>query len=147
MDTLDLQGKLAVVTGGSDGIGLGLAHRLALAGAEVIIPVRKEAKGRAALERIGGNSSLRALDLASLTSVAALADRLNDEGRPIHILINNAAVMTPPPGTPPPMAWNCNSAPTTWGTSPWWPASCRCSSPAAPGSPPSPPWPPPWPGR
>ncbi|MFB7897594.1 SDR family oxidoreductase [Streptomyces xiamenensis] len=96
MDTLDLQGKLAVVTGGSDGIGLGLAHRLALAGAEVIIPVRNEAKGRAALERIGGNSSLRALDLASLTSVAALADRLNDEGRPIHILINNAAVMTPP---------------------------------------------------
>jgi NAD(P)-dependent dehydrogenase (short-subunit alcohol dehydrogenase family) len=96
MDELDLHGKLAVVTGGSDGIGLGLARRLARAGAEVIIPVRNAAKGRAALVKIGGNSSTRTLDLASLASVAALADRLNDEGRPINILINNAAVMTPP---------------------------------------------------
>ncbi|MBR8740614.1 SDR family oxidoreductase [Nocardiopsis sp. MG754419] len=96
MDTTDLRGKRAVVTGGSDGIGLGLARRLARAGAEVIIPVRNPDKGRAALERIGGDSSTRALDLASLASVAALADRLNDEGRPIDILVNNAAVMTPP---------------------------------------------------
>ncbi|HEY0259566.1 MAG TPA: hypothetical protein VGC18_06930 [Lacisediminihabitans sp.] len=36
----DLSGKRAIVTGGSDGIGLGLAGRLAAAGAEVIIPVR-----------------------------------------------------------------------------------------------------------
>ncbi|NJQ05350.1 SDR family oxidoreductase [Streptomyces lonarensis] len=96
MNETHLRGKLAVVTGGSDGIGLGLAQRLALAGAEVVLPVRNAAKGRAALDRIGGASSTRFLDLASLESVAALADRLNEEGRPIHILINNAAVMTPP---------------------------------------------------
>jgi NAD(P)-dependent dehydrogenase (short-subunit alcohol dehydrogenase family) len=96
MSETDLHGKLAVVTGASDGIGLGLARRLALAGAEVIILVRNATKGRAALEQINGNVSMRTLDLASLSSVAALADGLTAEGRPIDILINNAAVMTPP---------------------------------------------------
>ena len=96
MSELNLHGKLAVVTGASDGLGLGLARALARAGAEVIVPVRDAAKGRAALGRIGGTASLRTLDLASLASVAALADTLTAEGRPIHLLINNAAVMTPP---------------------------------------------------
>ena len=96
MSETNLHGKLAVVTGGSDGIGLGLARRLARAGAEVVLPVRNAAKGRVALDRIGGNASLRTLDLASLSSVAELAGTLTAEGRPIDILINNAAVMTPP---------------------------------------------------
>ncbi len=44
---VDLTGRLAVVTGASSGLGLGLATRLAAAGAEVLLPVRDEAKGRA----------------------------------------------------------------------------------------------------
>jgi NAD(P)-dependent dehydrogenase (short-subunit alcohol dehydrogenase family) len=96
----DLTGKLAVVTGASDGIGLGLAERLARAGAEVILPVRNAAKGAAAVERIHAAAprsavSTRRLDLASLGSVAELAQTLTAEGRPIDILVNNAAVMTP----------------------------------------------------
>jgi NAD(P)-dependent dehydrogenase (short-subunit alcohol dehydrogenase family) len=96
-----LTGTRAVVTGGSDGIGLRLAGRLALAGTEVVLPVRNRDKGRAALERIrreapGAAVSLRDLDLSSLDSVAALAATLNDEGVPIGVLINNAGVMTPP---------------------------------------------------
>lgn len=99
----DLTGKLAVVTGASasDGVGLGLATRLAAAGAEVVMPVRNPAKGAAAIARIRerhphAELSLRDLDLSSLSSIAALADQLIDEARPIHILINNAGVMTPP---------------------------------------------------
>lgn len=97
----DLTGKLAVVTGGSDGIGLGLAGRLAAAGAEVVLPVRNPAKGEAAAERIkaghpGAQVSTRSLDLASPASVEALADGLNTEGRPIHLLVNNAGIMEPP---------------------------------------------------
>ena len=97
----DLTGKLAVITGGSDGPGLGLAARFARAGAEVVLPVRNAAKGRAAIEKIRERSpeatvSIRTLDLASLESVAALAGTLNAEGRPIDILVNNAGVMTPP---------------------------------------------------
>jgi len=96
-----LSGKLAVVTGASDGIGLGLAERLARAGAEVVLPVRNPAKGEAALARIRAASprakiSTRELDLASLDSVMALGGMLREEARPIDILVNNAGVMNPP---------------------------------------------------
>ncbi|WP_432876882.1 SDR family oxidoreductase [Kribbella sp. CA-245084] len=97
----DLSGKRAVVTGASDGMGLGIATRLAAADAEVIIPVRNPRKGEAAIAQIrqsvpAANVSLRSLDLASLESVAALGESLRKDGHPIHILINNAGVMTPP---------------------------------------------------
>jgi NAD(P)-dependent dehydrogenase (short-subunit alcohol dehydrogenase family) len=97
---IDLTGRLAVVTGASSGLGLGLATRLAVAGAEVLLPVRDQAKGEAAVSRIraevpAADVSLRELDLASLKSVQALGDTLNAEGRPIHLLINNAGLMTP----------------------------------------------------
>ncbi|MFG2045002.1 SDR family oxidoreductase [Dactylosporangium sp. NPDC048998] len=97
----DLSGKLAVVTGASDGVGLGLATRLAAAGAEVVMPVRNRRKGEAAVAKIKQQHpkaavSLRDLDLSSLSSVAALGAALRSEDRPIHILINNAGVMTPP---------------------------------------------------
>ncbi|WP_305788166.1 SDR family oxidoreductase [Symbioplanes lichenis] len=97
----NLSGKLAVVTGASDGVGLGIARRLAAAGAEVLMPVRNRRKGEAAIASIrqqhpGAALSLRDLDLSSLASVAALGATLTAEGRPIHLLINNAGVMTPP---------------------------------------------------
>jgi NAD(P)-dependent dehydrogenase (short-subunit alcohol dehydrogenase family) len=94
-------GKLFVITGASDGLGLQIATRLAVAGAELVLPVRNPRKGAAAVERIRA-AALRAkvttaeLDLASLDSVRALGDRLLADGRPIDVLINNAAVMTPP---------------------------------------------------
>jgi NAD(P)-dependent dehydrogenase (short-subunit alcohol dehydrogenase family) len=96
-----LSGKRAVVTGASDGMGLGMATLLAAADAEVIMPVRNPRKGEAAIAAIrktvpGANVSLRSLDLSSLDSVAALGDTLREEGRPIHLLINNAGVMRPP---------------------------------------------------
>ncbi|WP_129337079.1 SDR family oxidoreductase [Cellulomonas endophytica] len=97
----DLTGRRALVTGGSDGIGLGIARRLAGAGAEVVLPVRNRTKGAAAAAAIreahpGALVRLEDLDLASLASVAALGARLRAEGRPIHLLVNNAGVMTPP---------------------------------------------------
>ncbi|WP_320772915.1 SDR family oxidoreductase [Streptomyces sp. CRN 30] len=97
----DLSGKRAVVTGASDGIGLGIATRLAAAGAEVLMPVRNPRKGETALAGIrrqfpGADVSLRALDLSSLASVAALGETLLAEDRPIHLLVNNAGIMTPP---------------------------------------------------
>jgi NAD(P)-dependent dehydrogenase (short-subunit alcohol dehydrogenase family) len=97
----NLSGKLAVVTGASDGIGLGVTTRLAAAGAEVVMPVRNVRKGETAIATIKQRYpkavlSLRALDLSSLDSVAALGATLRAEDRPIHILVNNAGVMTPP---------------------------------------------------
>jgi NAD(P)-dependent dehydrogenase (short-subunit alcohol dehydrogenase family) len=97
----DLTGRRAVVTGASDGIGLGIATTLAGAGAEVVMPVRNRAKGEAALTTIrsrhpGAKLVLEDLELSSLASVAALGDRLRAGGTPIQLLINNAGVMTPP---------------------------------------------------
>ncbi|MDY7085029.1 MAG: SDR family oxidoreductase [Actinomycetota bacterium] len=97
----DMTGKLAVVTGASDGIGSVIATRLAGAGAEVIMPVRNLAKGEKAAEQIrrlhpAAHVTTRVLDLSSLHSVTAFTDQLADEGRPINVLINNAGVMTPP---------------------------------------------------
>lgn len=97
----DLTGRLAVVTGASDGIGAVIASRLAAAGAEVIMPVRNQAKGDAAALRIraavdGARVSTRPLDLSSLSSVMSLTAALVAEGRAINILINNAGVMQPP---------------------------------------------------
>ena len=97
----DLTGKRAVVTGASDGVGLGIATELARAGAHVVMPVRNRRKGEAAVARIRDRHpqaklSLEELDLSSMASVAALGDKLRAEGAPIHILVNNAGIMTPP---------------------------------------------------
>jgi NAD(P)-dependent dehydrogenase (short-subunit alcohol dehydrogenase family) len=96
-----LAGRRAVVTGASDGVGLGVARRLAAAGAEVVMPVRNRAKGEAAVATIradvpDADVTLRDLDLSSLASVAALGAGLVDEGAPVHLLVNHAGVMTPP---------------------------------------------------
>jgi NAD(P)-dependent dehydrogenase (short-subunit alcohol dehydrogenase family) len=97
----NLAGGLALVTGASDGIGFHIAARLARAGAEVIMPVRNQAKGEAAAQRIreripNAKLDIRTLDLASLESVAGLTGEMLREGRPVNIQINNAGIMTPP---------------------------------------------------
>jgi NAD(P)-dependent dehydrogenase (short-subunit alcohol dehydrogenase family) len=97
----DLSGRLAVVTGASSGLGFGLARRLAMAGADVVMAIRNRAKGEAAIDKIrtgvpDAKLTIKYLDLCSLKSVAVLGEELIAEGRPIDILINNAGVMTPP---------------------------------------------------
>lgn len=97
----DLATQRTLVTGASDGVGFEIAARLARAGAEVVMPVRNTAKGETAAERIrdrvpGARIDVRRLDLSSLGSVEELATTLLREGEPIHLLINNAGIMTPP---------------------------------------------------
>lgn len=97
----DLTGTRAVLTGGSDGIGLRIATRLAAAGADLVLPVRNVRKGEAAVATIretvpGASVTVHAMDLASLESVAAFGETLVREGAPVHLLVNNAGVMTPP---------------------------------------------------
>jgi NAD(P)-dependent dehydrogenase (short-subunit alcohol dehydrogenase family) len=97
----DLSGTLAVVTGANSGLGFGLARRLAMAGADVVMAIRNRAKGEAAIDKVRADVpdaklTIKHLDLSSLSSIAALSEELIAEGRPVDILINNAGVMTPP---------------------------------------------------
>jgi NAD(P)-dependent dehydrogenase (short-subunit alcohol dehydrogenase family) len=96
-----MRGRLAVITGASDGIGYALATALAGAGADLVLPVRNLAKGDKAVREIRAMApradiQILPLDLSSLQSVADLAQSLMSVGRPINVLINNAGVMSPP---------------------------------------------------
>jgi NAD(P)-dependent dehydrogenase (short-subunit alcohol dehydrogenase family) len=96
-----LSGRRVVLTGGSDGMGLVMAERLAAAGAELVLPVRNREKGERAARGIrdrhpSARIEVHDLDLASLASVAAFGGALREGGMPVHLLLNNAGVMTPP---------------------------------------------------
>jgi NAD(P)-dependent dehydrogenase (short-subunit alcohol dehydrogenase family) len=97
----DQSGRTAVVTGANSGIGLVTARELARKGASVTLACRDPDKGTAALNQIaaavpGAQVSLAALDLASLASVEAFAQRFCSEHDGLDLLINNAGVMAPP---------------------------------------------------
>ena len=97
----DLTGKETIVTGGYGGVGYETAKALASAGARVVIAGRDRVKGPQAVTRLQadtGNEQIvfRLLDLGSLASVDTWARKHVATGKPLHILINNAAVMTPP---------------------------------------------------
>uniref|UniRef100_A0AAX7TZI1 Retinol dehydrogenase 11 n=1 Tax=Astatotilapia calliptera TaxID=8154 RepID=A0AAX7TZI1_ASTCA len=92
-----LTGKTAIVTGANTGIGKFIALDFARRGARVILACRSEARGTAALNEIRektGNLDvhLRLVDLSSMDSVRAFAERILKEEKALHILVNNAGV-------------------------------------------------------
>ncbi|QAY60185.1 SDR family NAD(P)-dependent oxidoreductase [Microbacterium protaetiae] len=89
----DLSGKTAVVTGASSGIGRATAQALASAGARVVLAVRDPEKGRDAARSMAGQTEVRHLDLARLSSVHAFAEGWDAGG--IDLLINNACAVSP----------------------------------------------------
>ena len=95
------QGKLAIVTGATGGLGYETALALAGAGAEVLVTGRNTEKGRVAIDRINravpsAKVRFEMLDLASLRSVRAFAAKMVANGQPVDLLINNAGVMDLP---------------------------------------------------
>ncbi|WP_398476454.1 SDR family NAD(P)-dependent oxidoreductase [Tardiphaga sp.] len=91
----DLTGRVAIVTGGNGGIGLGMARALAAAGASIVIAGRNQAKSEAAVTELA-TSGLKAIALTvdvndSAAVKAMVADTLQAFGR-VDILINNAGM-------------------------------------------------------
>ncbi|MCA0964933.1 oxidoreductase [Salipiger bermudensis] len=99
----DQTGRHVLVTGATSGLGLAKAISLAQKGARLTLGVRDQVKGGAATECIrkvvpDADISLRDLDLACQTSIAAFADELTTVEDRLDVLINNAGVMVPPLG-------------------------------------------------
>jgi NAD(P)-dependent dehydrogenase (short-subunit alcohol dehydrogenase family) len=91
----DQGGRTAVVTGANSGLGLETARQLARKGARVVMACRNLEKGEAARRDVEG-AELEQLDLASLESVRAFAERFRASHDGLDLLINNAGVMAPP---------------------------------------------------
>jgi 2-deoxy-D-gluconate 3-dehydrogenase len=93
MDPFDLTGRVAIVTGGNGGIGLGMARGLARAGATVVVAGRDAAKSAEAVKTIteaGGAASAVAVDVVDEASCRAMvATTVERHGR-LDVLVNNA---------------------------------------------------------
>ncbi len=90
----DQRGRTIVITGANSGTGAAAARELAARGATVVLACRDVTKGQQAAARMGGDLSVRRLDLADLASVRAFAE---DTG-PVDVLVNNAGLMAVPEG-------------------------------------------------
>ena len=101
-ERFDLGGKVAVVTGGNGGIGLGMARGLADAGAGIAIVGRNEAKSAAAvaeLKQAGTKAIAVTADVTNKDAVITMVERVRRELGRIDILVNNAASTSANPRT------------------------------------------------
>ncbi|CAI8048206.1 Retinol dehydrogenase 14 [Geodia barretti] len=102
--TVDMRGKVVVVTGGNSGIGYATAKALAVLGAHIILACRSEQRALAAIHRMKGETCTDGdgrrsilveymyLDLASLDSVRRFCSTIRDRDQSLDILINNAGI-------------------------------------------------------
>lgn len=91
----DLAGRVAIVTGGNGGIGLGMAAGLARAGASIIIAARDQLKSAAAaeeLQRLGARVASVEVDVQDQESVRRMVQAALDRFQRIDILVANAGI-------------------------------------------------------
>lgn len=87
-----LAGRLALVTGGGTGIGLGIARCFVAAGARVVITGRREEVLRAGTQELGPGASYRVSDVTDRAALPALVRDIEGREGPVDVLVNNAGV-------------------------------------------------------
>src|SRR5207244_10128071 len=99
MDLFNLKGKVALVTGGSKGLGKAMARGLAEAGADIVISSRHENELRTALDEIvrgtGRRGCFVVADMSRREDVSRLAKTALEKMGRVDILINNAGTNKP----------------------------------------------------
>jgi 3-oxoacyl-[acyl-carrier protein] reductase len=93
--SFSLEGKVALVTGGSQGIGESIAHALGAAGAHVVVAARSEDKAAEVARRItssGGRAEAVRLDVTEPASVSAAFKGIVEKHGKLDILVNNAGI-------------------------------------------------------
>jgi 3-oxoacyl-[acyl-carrier protein] reductase len=107
---LDLQGRIAVITGCSVGIGRGIAHVLASEGAQTVVVARRKHLLETLQEEIQGSGKLRpyaiAIDLADRAAPARVSEEVLTSFGRADILVNNAGGSRPLPVDAPDEAWD-----------------------------------------
>ena len=94
---VNFEGKIALVTGASSGLGARFAKALAAAGAQVVLASRRTERLkelRAEIEAAGGAAHVVALDVTDVDSIRAAIAHAETEAGPIDILVNNSGVST-----------------------------------------------------
>ena len=98
MNTQNLTGKLAVITGGSSGIGFVIAEALAKQGARILIVARNEKKLASAAQQLSPYSQrpieTLSADISNLEDVKAIADKVSELALCADILVNNAGIVS-----------------------------------------------------
>ncbi|HEY5634074.1 MAG TPA: SDR family oxidoreductase [Burkholderiaceae bacterium] len=95
--SLDLTGKVALVTGASSGLGARFARVLAAHGAQVVLASRRVERLkelRAEIESEGGAAHVVALDVTDVESIRTAVAQAEAEAGPIDVLVNNSGVST-----------------------------------------------------
>ena len=95
MEIFDLTGRVALVTGGNGGIGLGMARGLARAGADIAVVARNQEKSARAvqsLQDMGVTARAFQADVTDADAVSNMVDAVTEAFGGIHILINNAGI-------------------------------------------------------
>lgn len=102
LDMFTLDGKVAIVTGASSGLGVSIARALAEAGADVVLAARRAdrlAETRAMVEALGRRALVVPSDISQPESATAVAEAAMAEFGHVDILVNNAGLSSAVPAT------------------------------------------------
>ena len=92
MNNLDLNGQVAVVTGGAQGIGFAIAQRLIASGAKVSLWDMNAAVLETAVKALGASSSAKVVDITDLDALRRVHAEVEAEVGPVSILVNSAGI-------------------------------------------------------
>lgn len=92
LEVFSLKGKIALITGGGTGIGLGISKAFIEAGAKVVITGRREAVLQEAVNELGELAYYRVNDITNKKGIPVLVEDIETTIGPIDILVNNAGI-------------------------------------------------------